>query len=269
MSRTPVRGERFRKHWRRLVSSQLAGMSRRSSSLRRTSGLLRRSLSSVQKLEERVVLSAFSPVLNVPDGSANSLRDVISQANSNGEDDVITLSAGQWRIGLGNSSGQDNANLTGDFDLTEGGRTIVIEGAGIGSTIIDASGIDRAFHVLNGVTAVFRNLSIRGGVARDDGQFGSNPTERDSVGGAILSVGGNVELTGAEISSNSAFGTNNSNGDGHRGFGGAVAIYSGSLFVNDSSFSSSFKNALMTHRQMSPSPARMFVVVSSFMFAER
>ena len=119
----------------------------------------------------------------------------------------------------------------------------MIEGAGAGSTIIDASGIDRAFHVLTGVTAVFRNLSIRGGVARDDGQFGSNATERDSIGGAILSIGGNVDLTGVEFSNNTAFGTNNSSGDGYRGIGGAVAIYSASLFVTDSSFTNNLARA--------------------------
>lgn len=229
LSPRPGRGERFRKHWRRIISKNFEGMCRRSTRSRRT-------LSSVQQLEDRVVLSAFTPVLTAVDGSANSLRDIISQANSNGEDDVITLGPGQWRIGLGNSNGQDNANLTGDFDLTEGNRTIVFEGAGVGSTIIDASGTDRAFHIFQNVTAIFRNLAIRNGVARDDGLSGSQPTERDSIGGAILSVGGNVELSGVEVSSNIAFGTNNANGDGHRGIGGAVAIYSAALTVTDGSF---------------------------------
>ncbi len=228
VSPRPGRGERFRKHWRRLISKHFEGMCCRSNRSRR-------SLSSIQQLEDRVVLSAFTPVLTAVDGSATSLRDIISQANSNGEDDIITLGPGQWRIGLGNSNGQDNANLTGDFDLTEGNRTIVFEGAGVGSTIIDASGTDRAFHIFQNVTAIFRNLSIRNGVARDDGMSGSQPTERDSIGGAILSVGGNVELSGVEVSSNIAFGTNNANGDGHRGIGGAVAIYSAALTITGGS----------------------------------
>jgi hypothetical protein len=204
--------------------------------MRRRSSHSRRGFRQVQQLEDRVVLSAFNPVLTAPDGSAGSLRDIINQANSNGEDDVITLGAGKWRIGLGNSNGQDNANLTGDLDLTEGNRTIVFEGAGVGSTIIDASGTDRAFHIFQNVTAVFRNLSIRNGVARDDGLSGSEPTERDSIGGAILSVGGNVELSGVEVSNNIAFGTNNASGNGYRGIGGAIAIYNASLTATDSSF---------------------------------
>ena len=191
----------------------------------------------VQPLEDRALLSTITPVFNVSDGSAGSLRDAINQANSNGEDDVIQLAAGGWEVGLPNVlSAQDNDNLTGDFDLTDAGQTIVFEGAGPGVTIIDASSYDRAFHLLGNVTAIFRNLTIQRGFARDNGFPGATPDERTALGGAILSEGGNVILENVTLTNNTAFGANGQQGrDGRRAYGGAVAIFDATLTVTDSS----------------------------------
>jgi len=191
----------------------------------------------VQPLEDRALLSTITPVFNVADGAAGSLRDAINQANSNGEDDVIQLAAGGWEIDLPNElSLQDNNNLTGDFDLTEAGQTIVFEGQGPDITIIDAGSNDRAFHLLGNVTAIFRNLTIQRGFARDNGFPRAPPDERTALGGAILSEGGNVVLENVALTNNTAFGANGQQGrDGRRAYGGAVAVFDATLTVTDSS----------------------------------
>ena len=146
----------------------------------------KRRLSRIEYLEQRVLLTTFDPSRTVVDGAVGSLRDAVQQANSNGEDDVIRLSAGIWQIDAVNAGRQDNLNLRGDFDLRERDRTVIIEGAGAGVTIIDANSHDRVFHVGDGVRVVIRNLTIVNGLAVDDGFPESTAFERTASGGAIL-----------------------------------------------------------------------------------
>jgi Ca2+-binding RTX toxin-like protein len=241
-----ARSVRFIEQWHRRVSKFL---SRACQSLDSTSGQIRRSQSrrklarpllsnrQLETLEQRLVLAAFTPSIGVPDGDANSLRDVIHQVNSNGEDDVITLSAGTWNMGLSNGNIQDNENLTGDFDLTESHHTVVIEGAGAGETFIDAHGFDRHFQLLENVTFVLRNVSLINGVARDNGFPGTEPHERTATGGSILVELGNVTVDGVEIDGNLAMGALGTVGlDGRRAYGGAIAALDGStLTITNSS----------------------------------
>jgi hypothetical protein len=176
-------------------------------------------------------LAAFAPSIGVPDGEVGSLRDAIDLANSNGEDDVITLSAGTWNMGLSNENVQDNENIRGDFDLTEAHHTIVIQGAGAvaGDTIIDAHGFDRHFQVHENVTFVLRNVRLVDGIARDNGFQGTRSHERTAIGGAILVELGNLEIDGVEIDGNFAMGALGTLGrDGRRAYGGAISALDGS-----------------------------------------
>ena len=53
----------------------------------------------------------------------------------------------------------------------------------------DSRGLDRVFQVFSGVTVIFRNLTIRNGVARDGGTAGVLPDVEAGFGGGILNLG--------------------------------------------------------------------------------
>ncbi|HEX6208537.1 MAG TPA: choice-of-anchor Q domain-containing protein, partial [Actinomycetota bacterium] len=74
---------------------------------------------------------------------------------------TIRVPAGRFRLSVGPAG--DNAGLTGDLDITD---DVVIRGAGMGRTIIDANGLDRVFDVdtgFAGILVVLRDLTITGG----------------------------------------------------------------------------------------------------------
>lgn len=199
----------------------------------------RKNRSTLESLEQRIVLTTFTPTHGIADGAANSLRDVISQANSNGQDDVIILGPGNWALDRGNdeATGQDNENLSGDYDLTEAGHSITFIGAGADSTFIDSVGFDRAFQVFAEVRAIFRNLTIRNGQAMDTGFEGLLPGQVPSYGGAILVHEGDIELDGVHITGNVARGADGKpEFDGLRAQGGAIAIFEGTATIRNSVF---------------------------------
>ena len=61
--------------------------------------------------------------------AAGSLRTAIIQANSNGQDNTITLQPGVYQLSLANTNGQENGAAQGDLDLTGANHTITIQGA--------------------------------------------------------------------------------------------------------------------------------------------
>ena len=81
-------------------------------------------------LEDRRLLATFNPLASAADGSPNSLRAAIIQADSNNQDDTINLQTGTYKLTLANVAGQENAGATGDLDLTDAGHKITIQGAG-------------------------------------------------------------------------------------------------------------------------------------------
>ena len=118
-----------------------------------------------------------------------SLRAAIQEANALAGADTVTLPAGLYPLTL-NGSGE-NAATTGDLDITDALR---IDGAGAGSTTIDASSLtprDRVFDVL-GVTATLRRLAITGGQA--------------STGGGLANDNGIVTLQQVLVDDNTATG---------------------------------------------------------------
>src|SRR5262249_3389564 len=143
----------------------------------------------LEGLEDRRVPATFSPMASAADGTANSLRAAIIAANTNGQDNTINLQAGTYLLTLPNTTGQENAAATGDLDLTSGGHTITIQGAGTAATVIDGNNLDRVFQVMGNVTAVFRNLTIQKGLTRDDGTPGVPLVTPDGHGGGILNSG--------------------------------------------------------------------------------
>ena len=92
-----------------------------------------------------------------------SLREAILAANANADIDEIILGTGEYRIQL---TGQDDSGLAGDFDILQG---LTIRGAGSGSTIINASSIDRVFDLRGSASATILGVTITGGNTTDDG----------------------------------------------------------------------------------------------------
>jgi hypothetical protein len=205
---------------------------------KRLSRSVRHRIHSLEPLEDRALLANFSPVPNVADGAANSLRAAIIASNTNNQNDTITLKSGTYSLSIANTAGQENAAAQGDLDLTEAGRTITFRGAGAGKTIIEAKQIDRVFDVLGGVTVVFKDLTITGGVARDDGTTGADLIDTDALGGGILSRDGTVTLEKVVIANNKALGALGSSviQDGKSGKGGGIFISGKSLKVQSSTF---------------------------------
>jgi hypothetical protein len=144
----------------------------------------------VELLEGRCVPAVFFASPAAADGAAGSLRAAVLQANGDSQDDTILLGAGVYNLTLANASGlQENSAATGDLDVTGANHTVTIQGAGAGATVIDAHQIDRVFQVLPGASLVLRALSVRGGLAQDDGTAGAYAGSTNAFGGGILNQG--------------------------------------------------------------------------------
>lgn len=200
-----------------------------------------------------------------------SLRGAVIKANTTGGTDTIAVPAGTYTLtipGIG-----EEAAMTGDLDLTE---TVTLQGAGAGSTIIQAGTtspvptpaacvdcIDRVFHVVSsGVTAEFMDLTIRHGSEGNAGgaifNSGTAKVTNSTLtnnhagnGGGILN-GGTLEVTNSTLSSN--FGSSNAGGILNNGVtakitnstlsnnfanasGGGIVNSSGGLEINNATLS--------------------------------
>ncbi|MDB5334442.1 MAG: hypothetical protein JWN70_61 [Planctomycetaceae bacterium] len=116
-----------------------------------------------------------------------TLRAAIQEANFDPDANTINLVAGTYNLAI--SGVNELFAARGDFDLRQ---NVTIVGVSAASTIIDASGLDRIFHVFPGVTVTLKNLTLRGGNATDA-----------KGGGAILNEG-NLTLDHVIVTSNAA-----------------------------------------------------------------
>jgi CSLREA domain-containing protein len=99
-----------------------------------------------------------------------SLRAAIQEANALAGEDTIIIPSGIYTLAI--TGADEDSAATGDLDVTDG---LVITGAGIGITIIDADSLDRAFHVVSGSLEI-SNLTIRNGLADPGGAILVNET---------------------------------------------------------------------------------------------
>jgi hypothetical protein len=161
-------------------------------------------------LTDNVAHATSYAVTTTTDGGPGSLRDAISQANVNPGPDTVTVPAGTYTLTIAGAN--EDSNATGDLDIN-GALTIV--GAGAGSTIIDADGIDRVFDVQGGPT-VLQGLTITNGDVGSGG--GGNIVQRQF---ADLTVQDSVVSNGAALA-----------GAGIGGDKGALAIYRSEIINN-------------------------------------
>lgn len=137
-----------------------------------------------------------------------SLREAIRAANNDtavdacpaGDGaDTITLPAGDyWFDPALGAPGEDLA-ATGDLDIRE---SLTINGAGRVTTVINADGLDRVFHIFAGHVAL-NNVLIMGGHA-----------PAGEHGGGIYAQGGNLTLVNSQVSDNRALDAANQHGGG-------------------------------------------------------
>src|SRR5690554_4855169 len=126
-----------------------------------------------------------------------SLREAIVAANRDtdvdactpgGGKDLIIVPAGTYTLGL--SGANEDGGLTGDLDILE---DLTIAGAGRSSTIIDARGLDRVFHIAVATlsTVELSRLTIIGG-------------DNTDAGGGLMVQGGRVTSTRISVRNNEA-----------------------------------------------------------------
>ena len=205
-------------------------------------------------LEGRILLAAFNPLPNTPDGAPGSLRAAVIGANATPEDDVITLTAGTYHLTLPDGPINPIGDGAGDLDLRGPGRTITVQGDGRDRTIIDANDIDRVIEVHALAAVVLRGLTLLngrvnnqsgGGIANAGNLTLIDAAVRDCVadfsttftaGGGGIYNAGSLTLRATEVTGNRA--TNNIGGGGIFS-NGPLRIEEGSLIANNNTGSSS------------------------------
>ncbi|MEP3479784.1 MAG: cadherin domain-containing protein [Fuerstiella sp.] len=206
--------------------------------------------SQYQEFEDyTVIVGATITVDTTADTIDGTTTDVASLLANKGADGFISLreaiaavnndSATSWTIDVGAGTYHITAgtdDFTGDFDIS---NDVIIRGAGIGLTVIDAAGVNRVFDV-NSSIVTFADLTITGGdgsqsgggidvdsgahVTVEDVLFDGNSATGSGKGGAINNEG-TLTVLNSQLTNNTT-----SNGDG-----GAIAN-SGVLTVDGSTF---------------------------------
>ncbi len=99
-----------------------------------------------------------------PDGCSPgdcSLREAIIASNAAADADEINLPAGAYELSI--AGVEEDAAATGDLDIT---GDLTINGAGAGSTTVNANQTDRVFHIgitTTNITVEMSGLTVTGG----------------------------------------------------------------------------------------------------------
>ncbi len=131
------------------------------------------------------------------DAGACTLRAAVQAADNASGPATITLPAGTYTLSIPSTTGDDPS--TGDLDVD--GGSVTITGAGSGSSIIDANGIDRAFAVQDSSSLTISGVTIEHGAQPD-----ASPSDNSSdsgIGGAIYNDG-SLSVTDSTFSDNSS-----------------------------------------------------------------
>lgn len=174
------------------------------------------------------------------------LRNALATVNGDSNGYVIEFTTGGTYTLAGSTL--EDAAAQGDLDIFKAAGTVTIRPATGLNVTIDGGGVDRVFHVNNGINApvTIEDITITGGNATDDGS-----STGEGRGGAILKLGaGGLILNGVTISGNTATGQNGVDGvagppatagsDGAAGsnaLGGGLYASDGNVQVNNCTFS--------------------------------
>ena len=163
-----------------------------------------------------------------------SLRAAIMEAGTLAGDDTILLPAGDYSLSIGGTGEEFGAS--GDLDIFDTTGTLTITGAGADVTTINASMIERIFHVISGATLVLDGVTITGGqvIGSEDGagirNDGGTVTIRNSVitGNRSFDDGGGINNAGVMTLIDTSVSANvaTNNGGGIRNVGDLTIINS-------------------------------------------
>jgi hypothetical protein len=132
-------------------------------------------------------------ILGVCDGMHCTLREAIIDANNNPGADTINIPAGEIVLvvdGGGLGTHEDYA-ATGDLDIRD---DLTIIGQGPDSTVVDADGLDRVFHIpVAGLSVTLQGITITGG---------GGLTQAGDGGGGIWSEGSDLTLLLCDVVNN-------------------------------------------------------------------
>ncbi|MHC4841762.1 MAG: choice-of-anchor Q domain-containing protein [Planctomycetota bacterium] len=172
------------------------------------------------------------------------LRAAITTANSNSTSYIIEIAGGTYFMA---GASLEDANVSGDLDITKTAGTLEIRPATGATVAIDGDLLDRVFHINNGINApvTISDLHIQRGRATDD-----TSSATDAFGGGIYKTGaGSLTLNNVTLSTNSAVAepgipglvgapaTNGTAGtSGYNASGGGLYAVSGTVQLNDCTF---------------------------------
>ena len=167
-----------------------------------------------------------------------SLREAVIGSNLNPEVDTIVVPAGTYSLTIAGSN--DDAAETGDLDLTD---SVILQGAGASSTIIQQTTVDRVFEVLSGSDVDVSGVTVTGGdnvsLAVDRGEGGGFRVETSTLDLTDVVVDGNASKYGGAINADdtstvtalrSTFSNNYV-----ESLGSGIEMRSGDLHLEDSS----------------------------------
>ena len=155
---------------------------------------------------------AYAANINV--NSAATLIAAINTANTNNQDDVITLTESITLTAANNS-------VNGlPVILSDGGSSLTIDGAGFSISRVSASSF-RIFEIANGANFTITNLTLSDGYISDA-----------NGGGILVNNGATVNI------SNTTFDGNNT----LNGYGGAIYVDTATLSISNSTFSNNSAN---------------------------
>lgn len=139
--------------------------------------------------------SAATIDVNTTDDELNadgdcSLREAVYAANTDTAIDACTAGSGQDTVNIPSGSyslaltgGDEDGNQTGDLDISS---AVILQGAPVGSSIIDGNASDRVIHILATGDAELHRLTIRNGRTEDAMDF---TFDAPGAGGGIYNQG--------------------------------------------------------------------------------
>ena len=178
-----------------------------------------------ESLEKRCLLATiqvttFDDVVDANDG-VTSLREAITMANSNSQDDVIVLGAGTYVLGI--AGADENNNQTGDLDvLSDQGHSLTLSGVDRQQTTIDGNQLDRVLETHIRSHLQIENVTLAGGNA------GTSSFANGRRGGAISALHSRLELDRVHITNNDT---------GAAGVGGGLSIAGGHTTLENTEIS--------------------------------
>ncbi len=169
--------------------------------------------------------------------SSCSLREAITAAQTNAASDgcpagsgpdVISLPSGEYKITR--AGADEDANVTGDFDVTGTNALIIQPARSDAQVIVDGNGLDRVFDQQGNNQLGLNNLTIRGGKLTliEDGAGVRNSAGELSIEGSTLTVNAS-DYQGGAIAAYSSTTISNStiSGNGAAGNGGGLYVPGG------------------------------------------